>query len=65
MFSPSFECSRAGLHSAVRLRAVVQRRPNPHRTAEWYMLGVRPAEDAESIRRRIELVIGDIEKATS
>jgi len=65
MFSPSFECSRAGLRSAVRLRAVVEKYPDPERVAEFYMAGVHDSEDAGFIRRRIELAIEHIEKATS
>lgn len=65
MFSPSFECSLAGLHSAVRLRAVVTGNPGPERVADSYMWGVREDEDPDFLRMRIELVIADIERATS
>jgi hypothetical protein len=65
MFSPSFECSRAGLHSAVRLRAVVAGHPGPERVADSYMWGVREDADPELLRAQIEVVISDIEFLSS
>lgn len=68
MMSPTFECSMEGLRSAVRLRAVVQGRPDPDSVADWYMTGAsRDARlnDPAALRARIVVVISDIEHLTS
>lgn len=69
MFSPSFECSRAGLRSTVRLRATIAGETDPERYASNYMesfSGSRwSSRGAGALRARIELVIEDIERLTS
>lgn len=69
MFSPSFECSLAGLHSAVRLRAVVSGETDPETYADRYMESFstnrRSTRGAGALRDRLELVIDDIERLTS
>lgn len=66
MFSPVFECSLDGLASAVRLRYTVWGSPDPVAQTAVYMDGYRISEtgwaDLEVIRKRIEIIIGDIER---
>jgi hypothetical protein len=66
-FSPSFECSLDGLRSAVRLRYVVWGVMSPTAKTQTYMEGYAISEengtDPEVLRKRIELIIGDIERA--
>lgn len=63
MFSPSFECSLAGLRSAVRLRYTLTGAPDPEAAAARYMVGAsRLSDDPAALRQRIQLVIWDIER---
>jgi hypothetical protein len=65
-FSPSFECSLDGLRSAVRLRYVLWGVKDPDAKTQTYMDGYAISEengtDPEVLRKRIELIIGDIER---
>lgn len=69
MFSPSFECSLAGLHSAARLRAAISGETDPETYADRYMESFSANRwsnrGAGALRDRIELVIEDIERLTS
>lgn len=69
MFSPSFECTLAGLRSAARLRYTLTGAPDPESAAARYMRGYAIASatyaEAETIRGRIEVIIGDIEHLTT
>lgn len=66
MFSPSFECDLDGLASAVRLRYTVWGAKDPVAKTVVYMDGYRISEangtDPGVIRKRIELIISDIEE---
>lgn len=64
-FSPSFECSLEGLRSAVRLRYVVWGVKDPDAKTDTYMSGYQVSEenyaDPQVIRKRIEVIIDNIE----
>lgn len=67
--SPSFECTLDGLRSAVRLRHTLMGVPSPEQAAARYMRGYAISsaarEHPETLRKRIEIIIGDIEHLTS
>lgn len=69
MFSPSFPCSLDGLRSAARLRHTLIGSPDPEAAAARYMRGYGVANATyaapDTIRARVELIIGDIEHLTS
>jgi hypothetical protein len=68
-FSPSFECTLDGLRSAVRLRYTVWGVKDPEAKTAVYMDGYGLSQENGSdpgvIRDRIEIIIGDIERATA
>ena len=69
MFSPIFECTLAGLRSAVRLRYVVWGVEDPDAKTDTYMRGYAMSEENHAdpgvIRKRIEVIIDNIETATA
>lgn len=69
MFSPSFECTLDGLRSAARLRYTLTGAPDPESAAARYMRGYGVSSatyaEAETIRARIQTIIGDIEHLTT
>lgn len=67
-FSPVFECSHSGLHSAVLLRYRLWGKSIEfaEEAARVYMNGYRCMDPGdETLRERIELVIGDIERLSA
>jgi len=69
MFSPSFACTLDGLRSAARLRYTLTGAPDPENAAARYMRGYAVSSatyaEAETIRGRIQVIIGDIEHLTT
>lgn len=69
MFSPSFQCTLDGLRSAVRLRYVVWGVENPDAKTATYMRGYAMSEENHAdpgvIRKRIEVIIDNIETAAA
>lgn len=69
MFSPSFECTLDGLRSAVRLRYTVWGVKDPEAKTDTYMRGYAISEENHAdpgvIRKRIEVIIDNIETAAA